>query len=196
MQSLYRVILKRRTIRFFKNKKIPFITIRKIINAARVAPSAANLQFIEYLIVDKQPLKEKIFICTKWGGYVYPKRVPPKDKRPSFYIIILVNKNKTKKPDIRDIGSAVENILLACTCLGLGGCWIGSLDKRRLRKTLNIPDNFIIDCVIACGIPDEHPILEERSDTVKYWLDKNNRLHVPKRPLREILHYNSLINRE
>ncbi len=196
MNNLYKLILKRRTIRSFKKKKVSINTIKKIINAARLAPSAANLQFIEYLIVDKKHLKDELFVCTKWGGYVYPKRVPSIEERPYFYIVILINKNKSKNPDLRDVGAAAQNILLSSMCFNLGCCWIASLNRSRIRELLGIPKNYIIDSVIACGFPNETPLLEERKDTIKYWLDNKNRLHVPKRPFKEIFHYNRLESRK
>ena len=194
--KLYKIILKRRTVRLFAKKKVSRNIIRKVINSARLAPSAANLQFIEYLVIDKEPLGSSVFLCTKWGGYVFPHRVPDKSRMPSFYIVILVNKNKSKKPDLRDVGAAAQNILLSLACFGLGGCWIASIDRKRLRKVLKIPRYLVIDSIIAGGFAAEHPVLEERADTVKYWLDDNNRLHVPKRPLKDILHYNNYLQRE
>jgi nitroreductase len=106
--------------------------------------------------------------------------------------VVLINKNKSKKIDLRDVGAAVENILLSLVCFRLGGCWIGAIDKRRLRKILNIPSCYKIDSLVAIGFPVESPILEEKDD-IKYWLDEKNRLHVPKRPLKSILHHNKII---
>ena len=190
--GLYQIILKRRSVRLFKNKKILFNTIKKIIKVASFAPSAGNLQFLEYLAIDKNVLKEMIFVHTRWAGYIYPKRVPSLDKHPQLYIIILINKEKARKIDLRDVGAAGQNILLALRCFGLGGCWIASINKRAIRRILNIPSKYKIDSLIAAGFPAESPLLEERDDTVRYWLDKDNRFHVPKRSLKNIFHYNSL----
>jgi len=189
--KLYKIILSRRTIRLFRKIKVSRNIVRNIINSARLAPSSANLQFIEYLVVDEPSLNNNVFSCVKFGGYVFPRRVPDKKSMPSFYIIILINKNKSKEPDLRDVGAAAQNILLSLLCFGLGGCWIANINRIKLRKILKIPRRLIIDSVIACGFAAEHPVLEERADTIRYWLDNNNRLHVPKRPLREILHYNN-----
>ena len=60
-KGLYDLIVKRRTTRLFKSRAVRLATIRKVINAARVAPSAANLQFIEYLVITDKRLKERIF---------------------------------------------------------------------------------------------------------------------------------------
>ena len=188
MNKTYNLIIKRRTIRLFKNKKVPLSIIKKVINAARLAPSAANLQFLEYLIVRKDNLKKAVFSTTKWAGYIYPKRVPSPKKRPHFYIIILINQKKTKKADLRDVGAAAQNILLSLSSFGLGGCWIASLDKPALRKILAIPSFYRIDSLVAAGYPAESPILETKDNAVKYWLDRNNVLHVPKRSIESILH--------
>jgi nitroreductase len=195
LESLYNLILKRRSIRLFKQKEISLKIIKKVINTARCAPSAANLQFLEYLVITRKDLREKIFPCTRWAAYVWPNRVPPSGKRPTFYVVILINKEKTKKPDLRDVGAAAENILLSLLCFDLGGCWIASLDRRKLRKILQLPSKYKIDSIIAAGYPQENPKLETKKDDVKYWLDSKGRLHVPKRPLEEIFHYNTINER-
>ena len=98
--------------------------------------------------------------------------------------------SRSPNPDLRDIGAAAENIILSLWADGVGSCWIASLDKDKLKAILNIPDKYRIDSVIAGGFPAEYPQLEEDSCNVKYWLDDKNRLHVPKRPLRDILRFN------
>ena len=192
VNNLYKLILKRRSIRLFKQKKVPLNIIKKVINAARLAPSSANLQFIEYLIIDKKDLKDKIFSTLRFGYYVYPKRVPQDNFKPNFYIIVLINKKRSKEPNLRDIGLALENILLSLLSFNLGGCIIQNIDKERLYKILNLKKEYEIDCVVACGWPAEKPKLETKSKDVKYWVDKKNVLHVPKRPLKEIFHYNKI----
>ncbi|MCM8831791.1 MAG: nitroreductase family protein [Candidatus Omnitrophica bacterium] len=193
VKNLYNLILKRRTIRLFRQKKVSIKTIKKIINAARLAPSAGNLQFIEYLVIDKKPLTEKIFETLHWAAYIAPKRNPPLSQRPTFYIIILINKERTATPNLRDIGAAAENILLSLVSFKLGGCWLLNIDKEKLKNILKISDKFEIDSMIAGGYPDEAPILEVSEKNFKYWLDEKNILHVPKRPLKNIFHYNERV---
>ncbi|MDD3296017.1 MAG: nitroreductase family protein [Candidatus Omnitrophica bacterium] len=190
--QLHNLIISRRSIRLFKQKKIPLGIIKKAVNAGRLAPSAANLQFLEYLAVNKPQLCEKIFSFTRWAGYLYPRRMPPEGKKPVAYIFILINKAKTKQPDSRDIGASAENIILSLLSQGIGACWIASLDKEALIKILKIPKNYQIDSIIACGYPAENPKLETGSKKIKYWLDAKGRLHVPKRPLKNILYLNKM----
>ena len=190
--AIYQTIVRRRSVRLFKQQEVSQAIIRKVINAARLAPSAANLQFLEYLAVTNKEIREKIFPHTKWAGYLWPVRVPGLNKRPTFYIVILINKQKTKRADLRDVGASAENILLSLASFGLGACWIGSLEKKPIRKILNIPSGYEIDSLIAGGYPAESPKLEQDAENIKYWLDKKGHLHVPKRPLKNILHFNSL----
>jgi len=188
----YDLLIKRRTIRLFKQKKVPLSIVKKAVNAARLAPSAANLQFLEYLVVTDKKLREKVFPCTRWAGYVQPKRTPLAKEQPTVYVIILANKQKSQKCDLRDVGAAAQNMILAFLSYGVGSCWIAALDRKLLRKILNIPAKYEIDSLIAAGFPAEAPKLESDAKNIKYWLDKKNKLHVPKRPLGSIAHYNKI----
>jgi nitroreductase len=190
--DLYKLIISRRSTRLFQQKAVPLKIIKNAINSARVAPSARNLQFIEYLIINKKELRERIFPSLRWAGYVAPARNPSLNMRPAFYIIILINKERTDEPNLRDIGAAAENILLSLLSFCLGGCWLQSIDKQTLHKILKIPSRYEIDSLVAAGYPAEFPKLEADSKNIKYWLDGNNQLHVPKRPLKDIMHYNKI----
>jgi nitroreductase len=190
--DLYKLIISRRSVRLFKQKNIPPAIIKKIINAARLAPSAANLQFIEYLVISAKELKNRAFKTLRWAAYIAPKRNPPANMRPACYVVILIDKEKTEEPNARDIGAAAENILLSLINFCLGGCWLQNIDKHLLQNILQLPSKYAIDSVIAVGYPAESPKLETSSTEIKYWLDENNRLHVPKRPLKDILHYNAI----
>lgn len=136
--QIYQNILARRSVRLFKQKSVSQSLIKKVINAARVAPSAANLQPLEYLVITDTKKREEIFSHMHWAGYVAPKRIPGIQTKPTVYIFILINKNKLQFPDgkpisadttnnflsFRDTGIAAENILLALAALGLGGVFI------------------------------------------------------------------------
>ncbi len=71
----------------------------------------------------------------------------------------------------------------------------GSIKRDELRKKLTLNENYSIDSVIALGYPAEEPVMEDcRDDSIKYYLDENDRLHVPKRPLKAITHLNKFAN--
>lgn len=188
--NVFESIMKRRTIRRFRQERIPYSILKKLVNAARVAPSSSNLQPLEYIIVDKKDLLSAVFPNLRWAGYIAPKGNPPPGLQPVAYIVVLVNKTISKSDYGRDIGAAVENILLAALEEKIGTCWIGSIEKNNLRRILKVPASYEIDSVVALGYKAEEPIMEEMTDTIKYWLADSGRLHVPKRKLKDILHRN------
>lgn len=188
--SVYDLIKKRRTIRLFKQKKISENILTKLINAGRLAPSGANLQPLEYIVVHKENLLRRVFSNLKWAGYIAPAGDPPVGKQPTAYIIVLINTEIKKDNGSVDAAAAVENMILVALELGIGSCWIGSIDRNNVRDIFKIPEKYQVDSVLALGYPDESPILEDVTDSIKYWKDKDGTLHVPKRKLNDIIHFN------
>lgn len=189
--DVFEAIKSRRSIRFFKQTPIPEDTILKLIEAARCAPSAANRQPLEYILVTGKDQNNEVFDQLGWAAYVRPKRNPPADKRPVAYIIVIINKHRalTKFGPV-DAAAAIENILLAARALEIGTCWVGSVNKEKLGSLIDLPDDHQIDSVIALGYPDEEPLMEDcKTDSIEYYLDEEDRLHVPKRPLSSVIHF-------
>ena len=188
----YELALKRRSIRRFKNIAIPYEILEKCVNAARLAPSVANLQPLEYIIVDDEQLLPKVFDMLKWAGYIRPAGDPPPGHRPMAYIVVLIKSGVGRENlENYDAGLAVENMILVALEEGIGSCCLLSIDINRSRELLNIPEDYIISLVLALGYPDESPVVEEFRESPKYWKDKDNVLHVPKRGLKDILHRNN-----
>lgn len=187
--DIYNLILKRRTIRRFEQKSIPRPVLEKLVDAGRLAPSAANLQPCEYIVIDEKPLLEKVFETLRWAGYITPYGNPPPGERPVAYIVVIINEEKKSAYPSHDAAAAIENMLLLALAEGLGSCWIGSVEREKLSVLLSLPSFCKIDSVLALGYPREEPAVEELVDSVKYWKDKDGRLHVPKRKLESILHW-------
>ncbi len=203
----YKAILKRRSIRSFKQRKVDLKMLRRMVNAARLAPSAANLQMLEFLVVTSKPLCAKLFNHLKWAGYITPKGTPEPGCEPTAYIVILINAKKVSQslvkrdeqairysfnPDSRDIGAAAENIMLFAQSKAIASCWLGAINKVEIKKDLCLPKNLEPDSVIALGYPDMQSRVVKCTDSVKYYLNKKDVLCVPKRPIREIMHINRL----
>ncbi len=188
----------RRTIRLFDQKPVPPDLLRSLVDIARFAPTGSNRQPLKFVIMYDQNLVEKVFSFTAWAGLVRPRRTPPESKRPRAWILVLIDKQIKKKGYETEMGAAVSSILLAARATGLGTCWIGSLNRKELRKLMEIPDRYIIGDIVAIGYPAEQPRAEEAEtsnpadlEAVKYYLDDDNLLHVPKRPLTQLLSENA-----
>jgi len=187
--EIYRIILKRRSIRRFNQKPIKLDILKKFVNAARLAPSAANLQPLEFLVVNDKDLCSKVFEALNWAGYIKPEWFPNENERPTAYIIILVKDSKNIWY-LRDVSFATSNIVLCAEGEGLASCILCNIDKEKIRESLKIPEQIIIDSVIALGYGAEQSIVEDFVDSVKYYRDENQVLHVPKRKLKDIIHIN------
>jgi len=191
--DIYTEIISRRTIRKFKQTEIPVKTLKKIVNVGRFAPSASNLQPLEYFIAVDNSLREKIFRTLSWARYIRPEGNPQKGEEPMAYIIVIVN-DKIANPVYfkYDVGASAENMIITALAEGIGCCWIASVNKSDLSGILEIPEDHSIDCVLALGYPFENPAYEDidMDGSIKYYKDSKGRLHVPKRKLENIMHIN------
>jgi len=187
--EVYDAILSRRSIRRFQQKHIEPDLLKKLVNAGRLAPSAANIQPLEYFVVNDKDLCVQIFDTIGWAGYIKPKWTPNENERPVAYIIIL-NKDIEKKWNIRDASLSSENIVLAAEAEGIGSCILLNVDKKKIRKIIKVPEDFQIDSVIALGYKSEKSVVEDYVDSVEYWRDEKQVLHVPKKKLGDVMHVN------
>ena len=188
--SVYELIVKRRTIRRFKQVRISEQLLTELVNAGRLAPSGSNLQPLEFIVIHKKDLLNRVFSTLRWAGYIAPAGDPPVGKQPMAYIIVLINTEIKKEKGNVDAAAAIENMILAAMEREVGSCWLGSINRDEVRNIFDIPLNYEIDSVLALGYPDESPVIEDAKDSIKYWKDKNGMLHVPKRKLNDIIHFN------
>jgi nitroreductase len=189
-EEVYELIIERRTIRQFRPDPVPAETLERVVNAGRLAPSAANLQPLEFIVVDAPEVRKKVFPCLKWAAYIAPEGDPKPGHEPAAYVVVLVNTRVREELFEYDVGAAVENMILAALAEEVGSCWLLSVDRDRLREALQVPAHYRIDCVLALGYPDEAPVVETMAESPCYWKDAEGRLHVPKRALKTVMHRN------
>ncbi len=189
--SVYDLAMSRRSVRRFSGMPVPEHLLRQCVDAARVAPSARNLQPLEYIAVDDEKLLPGVFSTLQWAGYIRPEGDPPEGKHPRAYIVILRNSDVSGGLVAYDIGLAVQSIVLVALEDGVASCILASVDRDKLRTMLHIPPRYEISLVVALGYPDERPLVEPYSGSVKYWKDERGVLHVPKRNLEDVIHWNS-----
>ncbi|MEW5947183.1 MAG: nitroreductase family protein, partial [bacterium] len=146
---------RRRSIRRFLRKPVPRELLERFADAARMAPSANNLQPWEFVIVDDPGTVAEIFPCLLWAGYIAPAGDPPEGERPAAYIVVLLNGRVRSAGGEHDAGAAVQNVLLTAVEEGVGSCWVGSVNRTKAAEILGIPEHCRIDSVIALGYPAE-----------------------------------------
>ena len=129
-----------------------------------------------------------IFTHLGWAGYLKDWQGPCEGERPSAYIIILGDTQISQSIGC-DHGIAAQSILLGAAEKGLGGCMIGTVQRQKLRKALDIPSRYEILLVLALGKPKEQVVIEtpDAAGDIKYWRDSDGVHHVPKRGLDDII---------
>ncbi|MDO9028574.1 MAG: nitroreductase family protein [Candidatus Roizmanbacteria bacterium] len=174
--------------RFYEKKKIGLKILKSFIELARLSASSANLQPLKYFLSCTHETNEKTFTCLKWAGYLKDWQGPLKGERPSAYIVILGDTNISKGFGY-DAGIAAQSILLGAVEKGLGGCILGSIEREKLRELLKIPQHLEILLVAALGKPKEKVVIEplKKNGDIRYWRDKKDVHHVPKRALKDII---------
>jgi len=186
---IYDKITRRRTIRKYLQKEVPGEILSRCVDAARLSPSGANRQPLKYVIVNDQGLLRKVFSTLSWAGYL-PDYHPSEEEMPRAYIVILLDKKIRESPS-HDAGIAAMSISIVAHDEGLGSCILGAVDRDRLRKILNVPEALTIVLVVALGYPAENPVADDVEDgNIRYWLDQNGILHVPKRKFEDVATWN------
>jgi nitroreductase len=183
------LIFKSRSYRRFDQQyRIKNQTLRELVDLARLSPSAANLQPLKYILSHEPQKNALIFPHLGWAGYLKDWSGPAEGERPSAYIVILGDTRITKSFGC-DHGIAAQSMLLGATERGLGGCMIGTVQRDKLRKALDIPSCYEILLVLALGKPKEEVVVETAGPAgdIKYWRDDEGVHHVPKRPVDEII---------
>ncbi len=180
--------------RFFQDVEVPYDALESMIEAARLSPSGANRQPLKYIICQdgKGKTGREIFDCLVWAAYLKDWDGPVEGERPAAYIVMLHDKN-VRPTVFCDQGIALQSILLQAVSLGYGGCIFASINRPRLSKFLDLPENLEILHVVALGQPKETVVIDKTNpdltagENIKYWRDADGVHHVPKRSLSELI---------
>ena len=176
-------LLKRRSIRRFRQEKVSRDQLTALVEAARVAPCAANRQKLRLVAINSRAMVEKIFPLTRWGAKVAPRRNPVAgETSPTAFIAVCC---EAENPDWLcgcDTGAVVENILLRAVDMGLGCCWLAAFDHAGVDKLLFPQGEMHTISLVAVGYPAEVPeMVDAQSENdLDYYLDEKDVLHVPK----------------
>ncbi|MBS7641062.1 MAG: nitroreductase family protein [Candidatus Bathyarchaeia archaeon] len=169
--DVFETIRSRRSIRAFTGEDVSDEQIEKILEAARWAPSAGNLQPWEFIIIRRPEIKREVARAALNQTFI--------EEAP---VVIVVCANEIRSGSvygsrgmnlycIQDTAAAIENMLLAACALGLGACWVGAFNEEEVRRILKIPKGVRPVAIIPIGHPAEKPAPPRR------------------RTLKEIMHY-------
>lgn len=182
------VLANRSYRRFAQEESIDEMTLRALVDLARQTPSSANLQPLKYILTCTPERNAAVFSTLSWAGYLTDWDGPVDGERPTGYVVILNDTNISPTMNC-DHGIAAQTILLGAAELGLGGCMLGSIDRKKLREQFSIEAHLEILLVVAIGKPTETVVLEDVADggSIKYYRDAQDVHHVPKRVLEDVI---------
>ncbi len=155
--DIFEAIKKRRSIRKFdQSKKVSQAQVEKILDAARWAPSAGNLQSFFIYVVRDQEVKEKLAIAANNQAFVGEASVVfvacADRKQVSYY-----GERGRTLYCIQDAAIAVQNMWLALTEMGLGAVWVGAFDEKVVSRVLNVSSHHRPVAMLPVGYPAESP---------------------------------------
>ena len=157
--ELSKVIENRRSIRKYKNTPVPREKILKILEAARLAPSASNRQPWHFVVVENKETIGKL-AKSPWAATA------------PVMIVGLADVEGSPTWCHNDLGIAIEHMVLAAWDMGLGTCWMGQSNREDLLKeVLGIPDRYMPVALITLGEADEAPPAKSRKslDEIVSW---------------------------
>jgi len=146
---------RRRSVRAFRTEEVSPEIVQKLIDSARRAPSAGNIQPWEFIVVRKQEVKMKVAHAALNQMFV---------EEASVVIVVCADEMRCLQGYglrgknlycIQDTAAATQNMLLVAYSLGLGTCWIGAFSEEKVREALKIPRGIRPVALVPIGYPDE-----------------------------------------
>lgn len=183
------LVLGTRSIRRFDSSRaVTMQELRDLVDLARLTASGANLQPLKYVLVTEPGMRARVFECLAWAAYLRDWKGPAENERPTGYVVMLQDTSITSARH-GDHGIAAQTMMLGAAEKGLGGCIVGSVNKKDLAGILDLSDDLEVILVLALGKPGEMVILEPvgPDGDIKYRRDENGVHHVPKRSLDEVI---------
>ena len=155
--DVFEAIKTRRSIRAFTEEEVSDEEIEKILDAARWAPSAGNIQPWIFVIVRDPKRKRRLSEAAL--NQLFIEEAP-------VVIVVCADQERSGRVYgrrgsdlycIQDTAAAIQNLLLAARALGLGACWVGAFNEDAVRHVLNIPAGVRPVAIIPMGRPAVKP---------------------------------------
>lgn len=154
--ELKEAIIKRRSVRAYQNQPLNQRQIEELIEAARWAPTGANLQPWKFIIVQNEEIKKEI---GKYARFYFIKSHHVSEA-PALFVCLADTRKSSFS--LIDVSMAAQNIMLRATDLGLGSCFVGAFDEKKIKEVLKIPDKFKVVGLITIGKPADKPTTPPR----------------------------------
>jgi nitroreductase len=152
------LIAQRYSVRAYKPDDVPSNMIDKILEAARLAPTAANRQSFKLFVIKTAGFKDELKNIYHQEWFTQAPYVIGICGIPEGSWIRKDGKNYA------DVDSAIvmDHVILAATNMGLGTCWIGAFDPNAARKFLDLSQGMEPIAFTPIGYPADHVRIKKR----------------------------------
>lgn len=150
--GVFTALQERRSIRKYSPDPVEEVKLLKVLEAARLSPSAGNRQNWRFVVVTDRSLRNLLAGTTE---YKFIAEAP--------VIIAACGTDTTsvmrcgQSRHTVDLSIATAYMILEAQELGLGTCWIGGFDEMRAREILEVPEGVSIVALTPLGYPAEEP---------------------------------------
>ena len=153
---LFDILKTRRSIRTFQNKEVEQEKIDMILKSALLAPSSRSIRPWQFIAVTDAKLIQQLSMCREPGSH-FLAGAP-------LAIAVLAD-NGSSDVWIEDASISAAIIQLMAQDLDLGSCWIQVRERfhtkqetagEYIKKVLEIPEQYCVECIIALGYPGEN----------------------------------------
>jgi len=155
--EVFEAVQKRRSVRAYEPTPIPEDVMNRVLESARISPSAANRQPWHFILVT-DPEKKKALAKGAFAKFL--------PEAPTI-IVACGDEKASGKWCIVDTAIATQTMVLTATAEGLGTCWIGSFDEADVKKVLGIPENLRVVALLPIGYPREKLDLVKAINSIK-----------------------------
>jgi nitroreductase len=151
-------IEKRRSIRDYEDKQVPEEKLARVLEAARLSPSASNRQDRKFVVVMDGARRRALSEAAFGQRHVAqaPVVIAAVSTRPGYIMSCGVPSFPV------DLAIAVDHMTLAAVAEDLGTCWIGAFSQDRVRQALGIPEGCTVAALLTLGFPRTVPEAKPR----------------------------------
>jgi nitroreductase len=150
--EVFEAIAKRRSIRAYKNVPVAEDALAKVLEAARVAPSAGNRQEYRFIVVRDEAVRKALVPACNNQTFVGEAGV----------VIVGCATDPQRRYAGVDVAIAMDHMSLVAVSLGLGTCWIGAFSEEKVKQVLDIPEGASVICLMPLGVPAAEGVMRNR----------------------------------
>ena len=155
--DVYEAISVRKSVRAFKAKDVPEDVMTRLLEAARRAPSANNLQEWRFVVIRNPDTRERISQAACGQSFIATAPVVLACCAETNDHIMTCNQRSYPI----DVAIAVDHITLCASAEGLGTCWIGAFYEDQVKEILSIPPHIRVVTLLPIGYPQDPTLVEK-----------------------------------